>query len=192
MELNSDYWEERYTKQETGWDIGTASTPLKEYINQITNKELKILIPGAGNGHEVAYLIEQGFKNITVVDIAPSPIIKLKNQFPAFAEHFIVQDFFEHNQTYDLIIEQTFFCALDPDLRKNYVTQMHQLLNANGKIAGLLFNFPLTEVGPPFGGNKTEYEFLFTPTFNIKTLENSYNSILPRKDKELFFIFEKK
>lgn len=192
MELNNTYWEERYTKNETGWDIGAASTPLKEYIDQLTDKTLKILIPGAGNGHEVAYLIQEGFTNITVVDIAPTPIQRLKNKFPALAEQFIVKDFFEHNQTYDLIIEQTFFCALNPNLRNEYATKMHKLLNANGKIAGLLFNFPLTEVGPPFGGSKTEYESLFSPTFNIKTLEKSYNSILPRKDKELFFIFEKK
>jgi hypothetical protein len=45
-----NYWEERYLKNEIGWDIGAVSTPLKEYIDQLTNKACRILIPGAGNG----------------------------------------------------------------------------------------------------------------------------------------------
>ena len=44
-----NYWEERYQKQDTGWDIGTISTPLKEYIDQLTDKKCRILLPGAGN-----------------------------------------------------------------------------------------------------------------------------------------------
>ena len=43
--MNKEYWEQRYTNQETGWDIGSSSTPLKEYIEQLENKNLKILIP---------------------------------------------------------------------------------------------------------------------------------------------------
>jgi hypothetical protein len=33
---------------------------------------------------------------------------------------------------------------------------------------------------------------LFENDFHIKTLETAYNSIKPRKENELFFIFEKK
>lgn len=93
---------------------------------------------------------------------------------------------------FDLIIEQTFFCALEPSLRKKYASKIATLLNNNGKIAGLLFNFPLTEVGPPFGGLTEEYKKLFSNKFKIKTLEKAYNSIKPRADKELFFIAELK
>ena len=50
-----NYWEERYQKGETGWDAGKITTPIKEYIDQLTNKNLKILIPGAGNGYEFDY-----------------------------------------------------------------------------------------------------------------------------------------
>ena len=69
---------------------------------------------------------------------------------------------------------------------------MQTLLIPNGKIAGLLFQFPLTEVGPPFGGSKEEYVALFQKDFTIKTLEPAINSIKPRLEKELFFIFTKK
>ena len=190
--MDKKYWENRYQKQETGWDAGAITTPLKEYIDQLKNKELKILIPGAGNGYEFDYLVTNGFKNVTVIDIAEQPIINLKKRNPKFIENFIQADFFDLSEKFDLIVEQTFFCALDPKQRHNYVTKMHSILNENGKMAGLLFDFPLTEVGPPFGGSKEEYLSLFSDTFIIKKLEKAYNSIKPRKDKELFFIFEKK
>ena len=192
MILNKKYWENRYQNQDTGWDTGSITTPLKEYIDQITDKNLKILIPGAGNGHEFDYLVQQGFTNVWVIDIADPPIQKLRSRHPQLTERFQLGDFFEHNSQYDIIIEQTFFCALDPEIRINYVSKMHSLLHTKGKIAGLLFDFPLTLEGPPFGGSKEEYLSLFSKKFTIKKLEKAYNSIKPRAGRELFFIFEKK
>jgi thiopurine S-methyltransferase len=141
----------------------------------------------------VEYLYHQGFKNIAVIDIAKSPLDNLASKIPDFPkENLINQDFFEHNNTYDLIIEQTFFCAINPMLRIKYVAKMNSLLNKGGKLVGLLFNFKLTNEGPPFGGSMEEYVNLFSSYFNINTLEISYNSIKPRQEREFFFIFEKK
>lgn len=190
--LNKSYWENRYTENETGWDIGVVSTPLQTYIDQLTNKNISILIPGAGNGYEYDYLLNKGFKDTYVMDIAQKPLDTILERNEIEKRHLIHQDFFEHNGQYDLIIEQTFFCALDPTLRRNYVTKMLELLKPKGKIIGLLFNFELTLEGPPFGGSKEEYINLFNDYFTIKTLENCYNSIKPRSNRELFFIFEKK
>ena len=190
--LNKSYWENRYTENETGWDIGVVSTPLKMYIDQLKNKNISILIPGAGNGYEFDYLLNKGFHDTYVMDIAQKPLDTILERNEIEKKHLIHQDFFEHNGQYDLIIEQTFFCALDPTLRRNYVTKMLELLKPNGKIIGLLFNFELTLQGPPFGGSKEEYIDLFNDYFTIKTLENCYNSIKPRSNRELFFIFEAK
>ena len=187
-----NYWEERYQKGETGWDAGAITTPLKEYIDQITNKTLKILIPGAGNGHEFDYLVTNGFKNVHVIDIAPSPLENIAHKNPEFKANLIHDDFFNLNEKFDLIIEQTFFCALPPTVRSQYAEKMQEVLNPNGKIIGLLFDFPLTSEGPPFGGSEEEYQTLFAPKFKIKTLERAHNSIKPRENKELFFIFESK
>lgn len=192
MELNSKYWESKYQNKETGWDAGEITTPLKDYIDQLTNKDIKILIPGAGNGYEFDYLIHKGFKNVFVVDLAITPLQNIAERNPDFRANLIHDNFFNLNEKFDLIIEQTFFCALNTSLRPSYVVKTNKLLNPNGKIAGLLFNFPLTQDGPPFGGSIEEYENLFSKTFQLKTLEKAYNSIKPRANKELFFIFEKK
>ncbi|WP_282787268.1 methyltransferase domain-containing protein [Flavobacterium croceum] len=191
--LNKEYWESRYKENEVGWDTGAITTPLKEYIDQLENKDTKILIPGAGNGYEFEYLISKGFRNVYVLDIAQQPLENIARRVEnAFLKNLIEQDFFEHQEQYDLILEQTFFCALDPKLREKYVEKAHTLLSEHGKLVGLLFQFPLTQSGPPFGGSKEEYVKLFSDFFTIKTLEDCYNSIKPRMNNEVFINFIKK
>ena len=70
MNLDSNSWNQRYISKNTGWDIGHVSTPIKEYIDQISNKNIKILIPGCGNAYEAEYLYQNGFKNIFLVDFS--------------------------------------------------------------------------------------------------------------------------
>lgn len=191
--LNKAYWEERYENDLTGWDLGAVSPPIKAYIDQLTNKSLKILVPGAGNSYEIEYLWNSGFKNIYAVDIAKTPLQNLRNRLPDFPKNRLMHlDFFELEDTFDLIIEQTFFCALHPELRRKYVSKVHQLLKPQGKLSGLLFNFPLTDSGPPFGGSASLYLNLFNSQFKKRLLKPSINSIKEREGKELFFIFEKK
>ncbi len=192
MILDEKYWSNRYKESRIKWDIGAISTPLKEYIDQLEDKTQKILIPGSGNSYEAEYLHLQGFTNVFVVDIAKEPLENLKSRVPSFpAAHLLQQDFFTLDLQFDLILEQTFFCALDINLRAKYVEKMQDLLYPNGKLVGLLFDFPLKTSGPPFGGNKKEYRKLFQPYFKLLKLEKCYNSISPRSGNELFFIFKK-
>ena len=69
---------------------------------------------------------------------------------------------------------------------------MPELLNAGGKLVGLLFNTSFDKEGPPFGGNKEEYLGYFEEIFFIKKMEDCYNSIAPRAGRELFMILIKK
>lgn len=191
--LDHDFWNAHYQNNDLKWDLGSVSPPIKQYIDQLDNKSKKILIPGAGNAYEAAYLFENNYLNTTVIDLVKAPLINLSNRVPAFPDNQLIQtDFFKHQGCYDLIIEHTFFCALQPSLRVSYMNKMADLLPAGGKLVGLLFNFELTSEGPPFGGAADEYIKLFSTKFNIITLETCYNSIKPRAEKELFFIFEKK
>ena len=191
--IDKNFWEKRWENNETGWDAGTITAPLKAYFDQLKDKNIKILIPGCGNAHEAEYLFEQGFKNTYIIDIAPQALESFSKRVPHFPkENLICDDFFNHQNQYDLIVEQTFFCALDPTLRDNYIKKMNELLKPNGKLVGLLFNIPLNTTHPPFGGNKEEYQKQFSPFFNFKYFENCYNSIKPRENNELFVVLEKK
>jgi SAM-dependent methyltransferase len=186
--LSAEYWNDRYINNASQWDLGIVSPPLKTYIDQLENKDIAILIPGAGNSYEAAYLMEQGFTNITVIDIAPIVIQQLQQKYPHQKSiRFIETNFFNWIGQYDLILEQTFFCAIDPVLRTNYVKHMAQLLKPNGKLVGLLFN-RIFEAGPPFGGDKESYQQLFESYFSFQKIEACHNSIAPRANTELFFI----
>jgi len=192
-DLDKNFWNERYRSNQTGWDLGQVSPPLKSYIDQLTDKNLRILIPGCGNSYEAEYLLEKGFTNITIIDIAPELVKRLKSKFRSNKNiKIILGDFFTHRAKYDLILEQTFFCALDPKLRKNYAEAMKGLLVKGGKLAGVLFNKEFETQGPPFGGTDTEYLELFRDTFGFRIFEPCYNSFSKRVDKELFVILEKK
>lgn len=187
MLLNSNFWNSLYLNNDFKWDAGKITTPLKEYFDQLTNKELKILIPGAGNSHEAEYLFGNGFKNIFVLDYAPEPLKNIKKRCSNFPNENLIQiDFFEHTGQYDLIIEQTFFCAIDIKLRPSYAKHMHTLLKPDGKLVGLLFTKVPEIDAPPFGGTKEEFLSYFNPYFTIKTFELCYNSIKPRENRELF------
>jgi methyl halide transferase len=188
--LSPEYWESRYREEQTGWDIGKPSTPLEAFIDGIHQKDASILIPGCGNSYEAEYFIEQGFTKITVIDIAPSPVERLHQKIGDKAT-VLLQNFFEHEGSYDFILEQTFFCALHPSLRPAYVTKMNELLAENGKLAGVLFNRQF-EINPPFGGSREEYEELFSKHLQLLKMEDCYNSITPRAGTELFFIATKK
>ena len=190
--FNELYWNKRYEEKNMGWDIGYISTPLKEYFDQLTNKELKILIPGGGNSYEAEYLFNKGFTNVYVVDVSNIALQNFKKRVPDFpSSHIIQDDFFNVKETFDLIIEQTFFCALTPKLRSQYASKMYDLLHSKGKLVGLLFSITLFEDHPPFGGNKEEYLSLFTPLFKIEKMEKAYNSIPERAGNELFIMLQK-
>ncbi|QYA25680.1 SAM-dependent methyltransferase [Gramella sp. MT6] len=191
--MNENFWSQRYRENNTGWDIGSVSTPIKEYIDQLTNKDLKILIPGAGNSYEAEYLFHNGFKQVYICDIAREPIKNLKERVPEFPEKQILNsDFFKLEGKFDLILEQTFFCAIPVKKRLDYAKKSSELLTETGRIAGVLFDFELQEDGPPFGGSKEEYLTYFSQYFKIDIFERCHNSIAPRKGKELFFKFRKK
>jgi hypothetical protein len=192
--LSENYWNNRYLNQQIGWDLGEVSPTIKTYINQLINKDLRILIPGAGNAYEAIYLLEQGFTNITVVDFAEKPLADLARKLSNYDSkncRLIQNDFFNLKGDFDLIIEQTFFCAIHPNLRQNYVEKTHQLLALGGKIVGLLFNKQFGSSGPPFGGTLEEYQSLFQDKFEINKMENAYNSVNPRLGSELFINFIK-
>lgn len=190
--LSAEYWNQRYMNNAAQWDLGKISPPLKAYFDQLPNKDISILIPGAGNSYEAIYLLEQGFTNITVIDIALAVIQPLQEKYKnQTAIQFVQTDFFNWEAQYDLIVEQTFFCALDPDLREKYVAKMATLLAENGKLIGLLFNREF-QGGPPFGGDRNIYHQLFEKYFQIDRMDSCYNSVAPRAGTELFFIARKK
>lgn len=192
IELDAHYWNQRHLEGNTPWHINAPSPSLMTYFDQLTDKNIRILIPGAGHSHEARYLAEAGFKNITICDISEAAISNIKKELSDLTVvNYVLMDFFELDGEFDLIVEQTFFCALLPALREAYVDKMYHLLSKNGTLAGVLFNCHFEKAGPPFGGDTNEYKVLFGKKLYIKSIEICYNSIPPRRGNEVFFICRK-
>lgn len=197
VSLDENYWSGRYAAGRTNWDAGAVTPPLRDYFNQLGPPDARrILIPGAGNAYEAEYLHHLGFSQVLVADLAAEPLAALQQRVPTFpATHLLHQDFFELPATppFDLIVEQTFFCALDPHLRPAYARQCAHLLRPGGTLAGLLFD---TDFGlatePPFGGTREEYRVYFEPYFDFVHFDTATNSLRPRQGRELFISLRRK
>ncbi|MEJ6613681.1 MAG: methyltransferase domain-containing protein [Saprospiraceae bacterium] len=187
MNFDEQYWTERYDAGKDGWDLGCISPPIKEYIDQLTNKDIKILIPGAGNSHEAEYIHNQGFTNLYVCDISNVPLDNLKERVTTFpVDNLIYGNFFEIQDKFDLVLEQTFFCALNPSLRQDYIEQMSKIIKPKGNLIGLLFSMEFDREGPPFGGVINNYKAMFSKKFDIRVITPCTNSIESRMGSELF------
>lgn len=193
--MTKEYWANRYDTQQTGWDLGGVSPPLKAYFDTLQDKSLRILIAGAGNAYEAKYLHDLGFTQVYVLDIVPSVLENFAQSNPDFnPKHLICHDFFKMHTLdmgeFDLIVEQTFLCAIEPHRRKDYARQMHRLLAAQGRLVGVLFDCEF-EHSPPYSGSLAEYQALFEPYFKTHVMEPCYNSVKPRAGRELFINLER-
>ena len=94
--LNENFWNNRYLENDTGWDLGAISPAIKKWFDTKKNKDLQILIPGAGKGHEVKYGFHNGFNNIQYLDISNRAVALFKDNCPNFPkEQILISDFFD-------------------------------------------------------------------------------------------------
>lgn len=195
--LDAAYWRQRYATGRDGWDAGAPTPPLRTYFDQLDPAaQPRILVPGAGRAYEAEYLHRAGFGQVYVADFAPEALGALAARVPDFpAAHLLLADFFAlpNDPPYDFIVEQTFFCALNPALRPAYARQCAALLRPGGTLVGLLFDTEFTSATePPFGGTRGEYRVYFAPYFTFRHFETAINSLRSRQERELFICLKKK
>lgn len=195
--LDATYWQARYaTAGRDTWDAGRITPPLQAYFDQLpVSQQFRILIPGAGRAYEAEYLHRLGFQHVVVADFAAEPLADFAARAPDFpTENLWQADFFQLTaaEPFDLLIEQTFFCALAPALRPAYARQCAALLRPGGQLVGLLFDAAFTgATEPPFGGSREEYREYFAPYFEFVHFDTAHNSLPPRAGRELFICLQK-
>ena len=120
-----EHWEKVFeTKQETevSWYQQLPKTSL-DFISKLNiSKDAKIIDIGGGDSYLVDALLEQGFTNITLLDISAKAIDRIKNRLGAKANKvtFIVSDILDFNpvETYDLWHDRASF---------HFQTDAHQI-----------------------------------------------------------------
>lgn len=192
--LNAQYWEQRYKEGNIPWNTGTVTPALINFLADYP-RDTSILIPGVGTSREGIELAKMGFTNITFNDFSSHALDLLREDMDkeGFGNLFQYSpgDFFELQGEYAIVLEQTFFCALDPSLRASMVKKVYELLLPGGLWFGVLFRTEFDRPGPPFGGTEKTYKELFSKILNIEKISICKGSIPPRDGNELFFICKK-
>ena len=114
----------------------------------------KVLIPCCGRGHEAIYLAERGY-GVTAVDLMVEPLDYLRKS--ARECHLDIEvlhkDIFELppvcDNAFDVFLEQTCLCSLDPSLHTEYEALAHRTLKPEGQLLGVYMEVPGTG-GPPY------------------------------------------
>ena len=194
----ANFWNECYNDNNTGWDLGKITPVFKDWVDKL-DKKSKILVPGCGNGYDPLYFASLGH-DVVAVDFSEIAVNNIKSKLKAEKVNLkvIKYDFFnlldKYKKEFDYIIEYTFFCAIDPKNRDQYINITHKLLKDNGYLIGLFLPFQkkISEGGPPFAVRKNEIKKKFVNKFDL--IENFSHplSINARKENELFYKFKKK
>ena len=189
-------WQRHYDDNDLGCDLGQVAPPFVKLLESNIIIPGKTLVPGCGRGHEVIYLAENGF-SVTAVDYSLGAVDYLRQaaQQRKLDCEILHIDFFDLNSSYDgvfdLLIEQTFFCAISPDQRNLYVATVARILRKGGIFVGLFYNTG-QEGGPPFNTTQEDIIKHFSELFKIRNLSKVKNSAKQRKDKEILGVFVKK
>jgi len=166
--VNITDWNQAYQENFTPWDKGLPAPPLVEWLASHTLSG-RVLAPGCGLGHDVAYLVSLGI-DAYGLDIAPAAVSRAKKHYPQLAERFVCADLFEFRGQYDAIVEHTCLCALPPEWRTKYRDAVASLLKPGGLLVAVFFINPEMdpgETGPPFGISPDELTALFAERFQV-------------------------
>jgi len=193
---HSHFWEDIYLENDTGWDLKGVTPVFDSISNELIQG--KVCIVGCGRGYDAIMFAKKGF-NVTAVDFAPTPISELnKLAIEKSVTITTVQDDIfslveKFPDTFDYVIEQTCFCAIHPNRRKEYEILVKTILKPGGKLVGLWFPLDKSqeEGGPPWGTTIDEVKSTFNSGWKIEKEEFPLQSVEPRKGREKLIIFKK-
>jgi SAM-dependent methyltransferase len=177
--LTPEAWEARYATGETGWDIGRAAPPLERLLDAYRPAGLSALVPGCGRGHEARLLSALGADPVVAVDFSPRALEQARAIQPALSARVTwalgdVRRLPElADGAFDLVVEHTCFCALAPDDRPAYMSQIAAALRPSGHLVGLFFVDFDNPDGPPFGVSQADLRRLLDPDFLVIHWEKS-------------------
>lgn len=188
------FWDPLFVANAGGWELGRAAPPLVTWFSGHVPEGMRALVPGCGRGHEARLLARLG-ATVTAIDLAPTAIAQAQAMTPPeLTIAFAVADLFARMGSppaFDLVVEHTCFCAIDPARRDDYVTAVADSLQPGGLLVGLFYAHGRPG-GPPFTTDRAEVERRFAPRFTIEQLAVAQGSTLIRHGQELFAVMRRR
>ncbi|MBX9808095.1 MAG: class I SAM-dependent methyltransferase [Flavobacteriaceae bacterium] len=202
MEINKkNHWETVYeTKQpyEVSWTQENPKTSLDFIRETHLDKTAKIIDIGGGDSKLVDYLLEEGYENISVLDISANALERAKKRLGKNADKvtWIVSDIteFKPEVTYDIWHDRaTFHFLTTPEQIKKYVEITRKWIN------GFLILGTFSENGPKKCSgldikqySEMEMENQFLNSFKkLKCTTEDHITPFETKQNFTFCVFEK-
>ncbi len=193
----ADFWEQRYQQGATGWDLGEVAPPLAKLLGSPLAPPLgKTAVLGCGRGHDALAFAARGY-DVVGFDFAPSAIAAAiaHAERAGVGARFCLRDVFtltaEFPQAFDVAVEHTCFCAIDPARREEYIAQIAGILRPQGWLVGLFWAHGRPG-GPPFGCTRAELESLLAPYFEVRQMDLAENSVPGRRGEEYLAIAQRR
>lgn len=157
--LSAQDWEQKYLAGDTHWEKGAPSPGLVDFLAAHPGLPRgRVCIPGCGTGHDVRAWAAAGFE-AWGFDFAPSAIrLSLEKTHGAnLHAEFRQSDFLfaPPPVLFDWVFEHTFFCAIPPARRDDYVEAVRRWLKPDGQFLAVYYMIP-DQDGPPFGTTREE------------------------------------
>jgi SAM-dependent methyltransferase len=177
----ANFWQGLYDTGETRWDLGGPAPPLAAYFADQPAAG-RAIVPGCGRGHDALMLVERGWQ-VTGVDFAASAVAAARTAASSrgLAAEFVQLDWFTAADqpgwrgAFDLVVEHTCFCAIEPARRDDYVDTVAALLRPGGQLVGLLWACG-REGGPPFHADPDQTRAQLGRRLTIDRLEPATGS----------------
>jgi SAM-dependent methyltransferase len=189
------FWESKYQAAEYRWDLGEPAPPLVHFFEQGNAPKVgQVGVLGCGRGHDAIFLAQRGF-GVTAIDFAPGAIastVALAQEKEVEVRGLVANIFdlpASYQHQFDYLFEHTCFCAIAPERRVDYVQLAATILKPQGIFYGIFFTHS-RDGGPPFGSTVEMIRDLFSPHFNILTLEAIAHSTPSRQGEEHWAIFQ--
>lgn len=155
-----EFWQDRFERQETGWDRGAVSPQLQSWLEDGALQPCRIAVPGCGSGWEVAELAQRGFE-VTGIDYTAAAVERTRQLIDSrgLSAQVLQADVlnYQPETLFDAVYEQTCLCAIHPEHWVPYARQLHQWLKPQGSLWVLFMQMiraPASEagliVGPPY------------------------------------------
>jgi len=172
-----DFWQSRFAEGKLPWDRGAPNPQLLRWLADGTLAPgQRVVVPGCGQGWEVAALAAAGVATIGI-DFAPNALALCRRLLDHHGTSTDKAELLDANVLHwqpetpvDAVFEQTCLCALYPDYWTAYAAQLHAWIKPGGKLLALFMQAPRPSAaegfieGPPYHGDINAMRALFPAT----------------------------
>ena len=193
-----DFWEKLYHDGKDEWDLKGVTPALNSFFeSEDCPKEGRVLVPGAGKGHDAEAWALKGYETLAV-DFCPTAVDSLDSLSRKY-ENFkaVDEDLFELDPKklgqFEIIYEYCCFSAIHPGRRDEYFEVWYKMLKDDGLIISIFYpiNPGSTMEGPPHTTTEGELMARMGGIFDVVKRIPITNSANGREGQEEIWLLKK-